>query len=275
MNKLTLFLAMIAIGIASAKAQCDMSILYENKLQEVVHARLHMTLPDGKNVLLLDDTAEYKNTSFHLEQKGEYRIMAFFSGNESGKDSLEKSFILTGDEYSIETNLQFELKQDDFPFSQNKEPLVKCRFTFKLFSKPSPDVHIRFKYYSRGDSTEIPGPFFEVINNSDDTLYGEWLPGFFWGTVSFWDGSAYFGNLGGRIDLNCEGLSPLLPNDTTHAWVGSFGRSLRPGKYRFNVYYSTEDKRMHSVAFERENMKIRWYTNVSKWHLLTNEFEIK
>lgn len=272
MNRLTLFFATIAIGIASAKAQCDMSILYENNLQEVVHASLRMTLPDGENVLLLDDTAEYKYASFHLEQKGEYRIMAFFSGNESGKDSLEKSFILTGDEYSIETNLQFELKKNDFPNSRNEESFVECWFTFKLFSKPSPDVHIRFKYYS---NDEIPGPFFEVINNSNDTLYGEWLPGFFWGRVSFWDGNAYFGNLGGKIDLNFEGLSPLLPNDTTHAWVGSFGRSLRPGKYRFNVYYSTEDKRMHSVAFERENMKLRWYTNVSKWHLLTNEFEIK
>ena len=272
MNKLTLFFAMIAIGIASAKAQCDMSILYENKLQEVVHTSLRMTLPDGENVLLLDDTTEYKYASFHLEQKGEYRIMAFFSGNESGNDSLDKIFILTGDEYSIQTNLQFQLKRNDFPYSRNEDFLVECWFALKLFSKPSPDVHIRFNYYS---NDEIPGPFFEVINNSNDTLYGEWLPGFFWGTVSFWDGSAYFGNLGGRIDLNFEGLSPLLPNDTTHAWVGSFGRSLRPGKYRFNVYYSTEDKRMHSAAFERENMKFRWYTNVSKWHLLTNEFEIK
>ena len=115
------FFAMIAIGIASAKAQCDMSILYENKLQEVVHTSLRMTLPDGENVLLLDDTTEYKCASFHLEQKGEYRIMAFFSGNESGNDSLEKSFILTGDEYSIETNLQFELKKNDFPNSRNEE----------------------------------------------------------------------------------------------------------------------------------------------------------
>lgn len=127
----------------------------------------------------------------------------------------------------------------------------------------------------RGKNGEFPGPQFLVKNESRDTLYGEWLPGYLWGRLSIWNDGKYVGNLVGQICTTCDEEPPLYPNFVKPAWIAAFGRRTPPGKYRFNLYYSTENKTKGTATLVSETNAFRWWSAVQNWYLLTCEFEIE
>lgn len=269
-----LFIIVIAFA-ASAAAQCNMQIDYSvEDIQSTVHGTLRMLLPNGNTVVLIDDTTRQIKKDYNLNQLGEYRITAIFSSNTSGRDSLEKTFMLTGEEYKVEAMLHFQKESKNWYDWNNKESITSGHFKIIKYSNPSPSVKISFlRYYNTGEIGEVQGPLFVVKNESQDTIYGEYLPGYLWGTLFMWRDGEYVGAKGGMIDLDFNPEPPLYPNSEKLAWVGSFGRKITPGKYRFNLYYSTEDRAKGSSKLTCETDSFRWWSDVQNWHLLTCEFE--
>lgn len=276
MKKLFVVLMIVLAHVPSVKGQCDMHIDYSSKDYPVAaHGTLRLVLPDGKSTMLFNDTAKQMQKSYRLEQLGEYRLIATFSSTLSGRDSIERSFALSGEEYKVETVAHFSRDRIDLSDWKSKDSISSGFFKITKYSKPSPLVKMKFLPNNNGENGELPRPMFIVKNESRDTLYGEWLPGYFWGTVSRWKDGDYVGNYGGQICTTWDEQPPLYPDSVTTAWVGSNGVRVPPGRYRFNLYYSTEDKIKNSAPLFYESDSFRWWSDVQNWHLLTCEFEIK
>ena len=239
------------------------------------HGILRMLLPDGKSTIVLDDTVRQMQKEYHLEQLGEYRLTVVFSNAISGRDSLERTFTLTGEEYKVETIAHFWRQKKDLSDWKCKDSINSGRFTITNYSYPSPLVKMKFLRNNMDKIGEIPGPQFLVKNESADTLYGEWLPGFLWGSLSRWVEGKYVGNLVGQICTDWDYEPPLYPDSVKMAWVASDGKRVPPGKYRFNLYYSTENNIKGAATKIYESDTFRWWSSVQNWHLLTCEFETK
>ena len=272
---IVIFLIVFAHVIA-VKGQCDMSIVYTviGNLPNA-YGTLRLICPDGKSITLYDGADRQINGSYHLEQLGNYRLKVVFSSAISGRESLERSFSLTGEEYKVEVSARFEREKKDIFDTKSKDSITSGLFKITKYSNPSPLVKIRYLRNSKGENREFPGPHFLVQNESRDTLYGEWLPGYFWGTLSRWEDGEYVGNYGGQICTTWKDEPPLYPNAKTMAWVASFGRRTSPGKYRFNLYYSTKEGAKGSARKVSETDSFVWWSAVQNWHLLTCEFEVK
>ena len=276
MKQIFAIFILILSSVISVKGQCDMLIdCSVEDIQSTSHVALRMLFPDGKNTILLDDTVKQMQKEIHLEQLGEYRLAAIFSNVLSGRDSLERTFTLTGEEYKVETIAHFQREKKNLSDWKSKDSINSGRFTITKYSKSSPLVKIKFIRNSNGENEGIPGPQFIVKNESRDTLYGEWLPGYFWGTLSRWVDGKYVGNMCGQICTTWTEEPPLYPDSVKLAWVGSSGRRIPPGRYRFNLYYSTENNIKGSATKIYESDTFRWWSSVQNWHLLTCEFETK
>lgn len=257
MRKILVILVALAAHIVPVHGQCDMRIVKD------LSATVRLYLPDGESFLL-------EQGAVPLEQPGEYRLTVSIAST----DSLVSSFMLTGEEDSIVTKITLQRERKNLNDWRCRDSITSCHLTITKYSKPSPLVSIRYLYYAIGEHDEFPGPFFTIRNESRDTLYGQWLPGYFWGTVSVWNGKEYVGNLFGNICTSWNSKPPLYPDTEKYAWIASFGRALPVGKYRFNVYYSTKDEQMNTARLVRETDSMRWWCNVQDWHLLTCEFEL-
>ena len=276
MKKIFAIFILFLSNVISVKGQCDMLIDYSvEKIPSTSHGTLRMLLPDGKSTILFDDTIRQIQKTIHLEQLGEYRLTAVFFSALSGKDSLERRFILTGEEYKVEMSARFERERRNYSDWKSKDSINSGRFTITKYSHPSPLVKMKYIRSSTGENNEFPGPLFIVKNESRDTLYGEWLPGYFWGTLSKWVEGKYVGKHSGQICTTWADEPPLYPDSTKPAWVASFGIKTPPGRYRFNLFYSTENNIKGSATKIYESETFRWWSSVQNWHLLTCEFETK
>ncbi|MCR5314107.1 MAG: hypothetical protein K6E54_10805, partial [Bacteroidaceae bacterium] len=86
------------------KGQCNMNIDYSSKnIPTSSRGTIKLTYPNGERTILLDDTIKQMQKEYRLDQLGKYNITITFSNINSGKDSLERSFTLTGEEYKVET----------------------------------------------------------------------------------------------------------------------------------------------------------------------------
>jgi hypothetical protein len=272
---LAIFILILSNAI-SVKGQCDMLIDYSvENIPSTSHGILKMLLPDGKSTLVLDDTVKQMRKEYHLEQLGEYRLTAVFFSALSGRDSLERTFTLTGEEYKVEIIAHFQREKKNLSDWKSKDSINSGRFTITKYSHPSPLVKMKYLRSSTGENGEFPGPQFLVKNESLDTLYGEWLPGYFWGRFSRWVDGEYVGNRSGQICTTWDDEPPLYPDSVKPAWVASFGARIPPGKYRFNLYYSTENNIKGAATKICESNTFRWWSSVQNWHLLTCEFETK
>ena len=272
---LAVFILVLSNAI-SVKGQCDMLIDYSvGNISSTSHGILRMLLPDGKSTIVLDDTVRQMQKEYHLEQLGEYRLTVVFSNAISGRDSLERTFTLTGEEYKVETTAHFRRELKDLSDWKSKDSINSGLFTITKYSHPSPLVKMKYFRNSTGENNEFPGPQFFVKNESRDTLYGEWLPGYFWGRFSRWVDGEYVGNHSGQICTTWDDEPPLYPDSVKPAWVGSSGARIPPGKYRFDLYYSTENNIKGTATKVYESDTFRWWSSVQNWHLLTCEFETK
>ena len=261
-------------NVVCVMAQCNMLIKYslDEKLTDV-RARLSLVSPDGKNCVLLNDTARRTDRQYRLEQLGEYRLMASFYSDKYGCDSLERSFWLRGDELEVATDLSFARGRKNLSDWQCRDSLNSCRFTIEKRYQSSPQVKINYLPNVKGENG---APCFSIKNESRDTLYGEWLPGYFWGTLSYNVNGKYVGNYMGQICTSWAPAPPLYPDSVKSAWVSSFRTlQLKSGKFRFNVWYSTTEEMRNSVPLACEREKFRWWSKVQDWYLLQCDFEVK
>lgn len=269
--KHALALFVLLLDIVSVKGQCDMVIDYSvENIQSSSRVTVKMVVPDGNCITMYDDTVSQMQQECHLEQLGEYRLAVSFSNAISGRDSLERTFTLTGEEYKVKTSVSFRREKKVWNDWKNKDSINSGRFSIIKYSHPSPSVKIKFLRNCPGEL----GPLFVVSNESRDTLYGEWLPGYLWGRLSKWVDGKYEGNSVGQICTTWADEPPLYPDSVKHAWVASFGKKNAYGKYRFNLYYSTEKVMKGSASKVYESDAFRWWSCVQNWHLLTCEFEV-
>jgi hypothetical protein len=275
MKQILAIVLLFLSNVISVKGQCDMLIDCSVEIPSTSQVALKMLFPDGKSAIVFDDTVKQMQKEFRLEQLGEYRMAIFFTNSISGRDSLERTFTLTGEEYKVETIAHFWRQKKDLSDWKCKDSINSGRFTITKYSYPSPLVKMKFLRNNMDKIGEIPGPQFLVKNESADTLYGEWLPGFLWGSLSRWVEGKYVGNLVGQICTDWDYEPPLYPDSVKMAWVASDGKRVPPGKYRFNLYYSTENNIKGAATKIYESDTFRWWSSVQNWHLLTCEFETK
>ena len=242
--KRTRLLAVLLLLLAqstSLRGQCDLHIDYSVKdLPTSSLGTLRLLMPDGTDFILFRDTCRQTEFTCRLEQLGEYRMTATFTNGIKCNESLEQVFNLTGDEYLVESIVHFRRERMDLSDWSSKDSIPSGFFTITKCLHPSPLVKIKYLYTNSRRGDDILGPIFSIINDSQDTLYGEWLPGYFWGVLSRWKDGDYVGYSVGSIDTDWVEEPPLFPGQEKNAWVASFGRITPPGKYRFRLYYTTD-----------------------------------
>ncbi len=279
--KRTRLLAVLLLLLAqstSLRGQCDLHIDYSVKdLPTSSLGTLRLLMPDGTDFILFRDTCRQTEFTCRLEQLGEYRMTATFTNGIKCNESLEQVFNLTGDEYLVESIVHFRRERMDLSDWSSKDSIPSGFFTITKCLHPSPLVKIKYLYTNSRRGDDILGPIFSIINDSQDTLYGEWLPGYFWGVLSRWKDGDYVGYSVGSIDTDWVEEPPLFPGQEKNAWVASFGRITPPGKYRFRLYYTTDSPYVskRSAGLTRETETFRWWSSVSKWYLLVCDFEIQ
>lgn len=279
--KRTRLLAVLLLLLAqstSLRGQCDLHIDYSVKdLPTSSLGTLRLLMPDGTDFILFRDTCRQTEFTCRLEQLGEYRMTATFTNGIKCNESLEQVFNLTGDEYLVESIVHLRRERMDLSDWSSKDSIPSGFFTITKCLHPSPLVKIKYLYTNSRRGDDILGPIFSIINDSQDTLYGEWLPGYFWGVLSRWKDGDYVGYSVGSIDTDWVEEPPLFPGQEKNAWVASFGRITPPGKYRFRLYYTTDSPYVskRSAGLTRETETFRWWSSVSKWYLLVCDFEIQ
>ena len=279
--KRTRLLAVLLLLLAqstSLRGQCDLHIDYSVKdLPTSSLGTLRLLMPDGTDSILFHDTCRQTAINCRLEQLGEYRLTATFTNELNCDESLEQVFNLTGDEYLVESIVHFRRERMDLSDWSSKDSIPSGFFTITKYLHPSPLVKIKYLYTNSRRGDDILGPIFSIINDSQDTLYGEWLPGFFWGALSKWKDGEYVGYYVGNIDTDWAEELPLFPGQEKYAWVASFGRIILPGKYRFRLYYTTDSPYVskQSARLTKETETFRWWSSVATWHLLVCDFEFK
>lgn len=279
--KRTRLLAVLLLLLAqstSLRGQCDLHIDYSVKdLPTSSLGTLRLLMPDGTDFILFRDTCRQTEFTCRLEQLGEYRMTATFTNGIKCNESLEQVFNLTGDEYLVESIVHLRRERMDLSDWSSKDSIPSGFFTITKCLHPSPLVKIKYLYTNSRRGDDILGPIFSIINDRQDTLYGEWLPGYFWGVLSRWKDGDYVGYSVGSIDTDWVEEPPLFPGQEKNAWVASFGRITPPGKYRFRLYYTTDSPYVskRSAGLTRETETFRWWSSVSKWYLLVCDFEIQ
>lgn len=279
--KRTRLLAVLLLLLAqstSLRGQCDLHIDYSVKdLPTSSLGTLRLLMPDGTDFILFRDTCRQTEFTCRLEQLGEYRMTATFTNGIKCNESLEQVFNLTGDEYLVESIVHFRRERMDLSDWSSKDSIPSGFFTITKCLHPSPLVKIKYLYTNSRRGDDILGPIFSIIIDSQDTLYGEWLPGYFWGVLSRWKDGDYVSYSVGSIDTDWVEEPPLFPGQEKNAWVASFGRITPPGKYRFRLYYTTDSPYVskRSAGLTRETETFRWWSSVSKWYLLVCDFEIQ
>ena len=183
-----------------------------------------LEFPDGRIFKLYSDS-KTKCDSIDKEyftSKGKYILSIYFITKNYGQDSIDYDFELNGDEIKTTISVDFDFK----------ERLIKKGNIYKKGDKVlNGYVHIN-KYYNAPKTIEIlfdkenigteyyKGPFFKIKNNSTDTIYGEHLPGYFWGILSYLRNDSVFMTRIGILDYNFADSPPLYPDSTTIASVG-------------------------------------------------------
>ncbi len=271
--RVLLFFLFVFLRIVPAHGQCDLQISYSAKdLKKPVHGVLRLTHPDGKSTVLFNDKSKKGDICYRLEQIGDYRLSVSINGGSLKNESLEERFSITGEEYRVEASISFKLEPKDRHDWKCRDSIPSGHFLITKYSSPSPFVKIKYLYTLSGKRGEFPGPYFSVINESQDTLYGEYL-GYFWGALSAWKEDGYKA-LGAIIDTNCNEHLPLYPGTETMATVGSFGIPIPLGRYRFNLYYSTERSGKGVLHLLSDTDSFRWWGAVENWHQLVCDFEV-
>ena len=134
-NNVLIIMMMIFAHVVSVKGQCDMLVDYSAKdFPTTAHGTLRMIFPDGKSSVLYNDTTKQLQKTCHLEQLGEYRLIASFSSNLSGRDSIERSFTLSGEEYKVEAIAHFDRSLKVFSDWNSKDSISSGRFTITKYS---------------------------------------------------------------------------------------------------------------------------------------------
>lgn len=243
-------------------------------------SRVLLILPDGKIKRLFNGSVSNYGVleKENYKAKGEYILSIYFEAEKYGQDSINYDFELNGNEVKTSISINFDFK----------ERLHKRGNIFKKGEKVLNGYVLINRYYKAPKTIEISyceenigsefykGPFFNIKNNSTDTLYGEHLPGYFWGTLSYLRNDSVFMTRIGTLDYEFAYSSPLYPDSVKTATVGSFGltKKLVPFDYRFEVMLAKEWQST-GIGIYKEHKNIVWWGGVKEYYKLECNFKNK
>lgn len=236
--------------------------------------------PDNMTLKLLVDTVRIFNfyQKDYFKYKGKYILSICLVTEKYGKDSINYDFDLKGNETEVDISASFDfnerpIKKGD-AFIKGDNVINGYIHLSKIFKAPK-SIDIKMDNEDQEDEY-YKGPFFKIKNNSKDTLYGEHLPGYFWGTLSYIRNDSVIFIRIGTLDYNFVDSQPLYPDSIKYATVGSFGmtKKLKPSKYRFEVMLA---KKWQSpgVRIFKEHHTFIWWTEVKEFYKLGYYFTVK
>ena len=219
---------------------------------------VYVVSPDGSKTVV-SSQKESKKT-IPLTEDGCYKVFCAFETKEYGLDTLSKEvFFCNKEVIGIKVQLKYG-KDSGFLLIQR-------------IMEPDPGVELVYStFFPQG---YYRGPFFTITNNSQDTVYGRYLPGYFWGEVARIQDGVCGEFRPGTIDTNFVEKDPLFPGESTDALVGSFGVRLYPGMYRFKLFYQKTPTSFDSASLLYDNGRRKWYCSVHDGYQITCDFEIK
>lgn len=280
-NLLLRILVSLLMGV-NTYGQNNINFSYEcsDNILSPTSVRILLKSPDSKSFNLFTDTLSrftFTEKNF-FKLKGEYILSIWFYAGEYGSDSLEYSFELNGGELNTSISLSFDYK----------EKLIR-KENFFVKGERILNGYIRInKYYDAPKSLEIEldkeisgdkyykKPFFKIRNNSQDTLYGEHLPGYFWGSLSYIRNDSILATKIGIIDYEFIESPPLYPDSTKIATVGSFGvaKELNPFEYRFEVLLAKKWQ-SQGIGIYKEQELFNWWAGIKEYYKLIYDFNIE
>lgn len=281
-NKVRLILVFsMLITVMQLYGHNDFSFSYEcgDEIKRPVKTRILLKYPDDKIFkLLIDTVSKYKVSEKNfLMYKGKYTLSIWFETVSYGKDSIDYDFELNGNEIITEISVSFGyrdrlIKKGDIFFKRDKVINGYIRL-YKYYIAPE-SIDISLDKENLGDEY-YKGPFFKIKNNSKDTLYGAYLPGYFWGTLSYKRNDSIFASRIGILDYEFIDSPPLYPDSTKLATVGSFGltNNLIPFEYRFEVMLAKKWQ-SQGIGVYKERQYFDWWAGTKEYYKLKYDFKV-
>lgn len=254
---------------------------YECKDKILSPAKAKIILKFSEKEIFSWSTDTASNFAFskrnYFKSIGKYTLSISFETKSYGKNSVNYNFDINGNEINTDISVVFDYR----------ERLIKKGDIF-IKGKKVINGYVRLnKYYRAPKSIDITldkenwgnedykGPFFKIKNNSSDTLYGEYLPGYFWGTLSYIRNDSILLTKIGILDYNFDDAPPLFPDAIKYASVGSFGltNKLLPFEYRFEVLLSNKSQ-SPGIGVYKELQNIVWWAETKKYYKLTYDFKV-
>lgn len=277
-----ILICFLFIKCIALHGQSNMQFLYEcgKHFEDPIHSKILLKRPEKTTDKLFSDTISKYNFSKNnfFKTKGQYTLSICFESEKYGKDSIEYDFEVKGNEINIIISVNFNYsekfyKQENGFIQGEKVPNGYIRVN-KYYEAPK---SIDIKLDKEHESNEYyKDPFFKIKNNSNDTIYGEYLPGYFWGTLSYIRNDTIIASRIGIIDYEFADSPPFYPDSTKTATVGSFGlyKSLPPFNYQFEVMLAKKwQSQGIGVFLEKKNFV--WWTGTKEFYRLKYNFKIE
>jgi hypothetical protein len=182
-----LFLVLISVKLVG-QTDLQLNYKYSEDFKRPVFSVIKLHFPSGKIEKLYSDTLKTIDLfkPHYIEESGSYSLSVLFASNNLKTDSLTYDFKLNGKETDVKIDISFHIERQRI--RQGGQWLEKSQipsgviYVNKYYKAPK-SVIINLDSTKLGDE-DYKGPFFKLKNNSKDTIYGEYLPGYFWGTLS-------------------------------------------------------------------------------------------
>lgn len=267
---------LLSLVCNTAISQNDLLLEYRQgeNFPTPVYSVINLKYPDGNIIRLYADTIR----EFMLEKKecmpaGKYELQVYFNSKEYDSDSIRHSFNVKGNEISTQISVSFNLNK---PLSMDKKkqnvPNGYIRIE-KIYNAPS---SVKIKYYpSLKSSDYYKDSFFLVKNESKDTIFGDFNPGYLWGTLYYKTKDSMI-PFGGTLDGNFAPAPPLYPDSVKIASVGSFGvfKKMPPAGYRYQLKYSINNTGRGIPLHIKKDTFVWWIADKEHYQLIY-DFEIK
>lgn len=279
--RVLLFLFLFLKGL-TLYGQNDFRFSYECKegFNSSIYSIIELKSPKDNIYQLFADTADnydYSQKNYFKEQ-GKYVLMIYFYSDKYKKDSINYDFYINGVEINVDISIDFRYTEKYYKEGENwikKEKVPQGYISVNKYYKAPKSIEI-----SLNDKIEsndyYKGPFFNLKNNSNDTIYGVHLPGYFWGTLFFVKNDTSTVERIGTIDYEFVDSPPLFPDSTKIATVGSFGlyKRLPPFKYKYELLLS---KKWESpgIGVFLDKADFVWWAGTKEYYKLNYDFEIK
>lgn len=240
---------------------------------------IKLKFPNGRTEKLFSDkmrSLEYFKKGF-FRKPGNYLLSIRSFGLNSKPVSTVYRFALNGKETEVKIDLSFHYNSK---LSNGNGNWIDKQFKTDAFISV-------IKYYASPKSielsledlksTDIQSPFLKITNYSKDTIYGEYLPGYFWGSLSIGINDSTWSNKRiGTIDTECADRPPLYPDSSTIATVGTWGykNQLIKNKYKFELPFTTSWV-SRGLSKYKDTDSIKWWAETKEFYRLIYKFEIK